>query len=331
MEPVNESQSLKTSEHATELVNKLTDESSIEHKPTTETEMENTFDKEVIVKNESSDKKSIKSIESKFLIKTVVKNVPSRDAPCLESLVYEPISSLKTLDQRGIKKEKEAKINKTKEISKNLSDSPFAVGPKWEFEDKDFNLKSLPSELMRKNLSISEYLKRKKEKTVSDKPLTIGPEWGHEDEELTLAETFDKIKELKWGPKMESKAYEALRLGHADQTNQMKMIPASSLKTLEQRGIEKAKERQAIAIEIEAKRLETEEIRKTLRIPLRSGQAKQSSFVNAAQKRLRESKIAEASQSSFSENLQERPPKRRKIEDNKVENFKPHELLLSLL
>ena len=141
---------------------------------------------------------------------------------------------------------------------------------------------------------------------------------------------------------MESKAYEALRLGHADQTNQMKMISASCLKTLELRGIEKEKEKQARAIEeekerqareieIEAKRLETEEIRKTLRIPLRSGQAKQSSFVNAAQKRLRNSKIAEASQSSFSENLQERPPKRRKIEDNKVENFKPHELLLSLL
>ena len=334
MEPTNESQSLKKSKHPTELVN--------EHKPTTKTEMENTFDKEVIVKNESSNKKSNEPIKSQFLIKKVVKNVPSRDAPCLESLVYEPISSLKPLDQRGITKEKEAKINKTKEISKNLSDSLFAFGPKWEFEDKDFNLKSLPSELMRKNLSISQYLKRKKEKTVSDKPLTIGPEWGHEDEELTLAETFDKIKELKWGPKMESKAYEALRLGHADQTNQMKMIPASSLKTLEQRGIEKEIERKAIAIEeekerqareieIEAKRLETEEIRKTLKIPLRSGQAKQSSFVNAAQKRLRNSKIAEASQSSFSENLQERPPKRRKIEDNKVENFKPHELLLSLL
>ena len=131
MEPANESQSLKTSKHATKLVN--------EHKPTTETEMENTFDKEVILKNESQDKKSIKSIESLFLNKTVVKNVPSRDAPCLESLAYEPISSLKTLDQTGMKKEKDAKSNKTKEISKNLSDSPFAVGPKWEFDDKDPN------------------------------------------------------------------------------------------------------------------------------------------------------------------------------------------------
>ena len=330
IEPATESQNDKISKHATELVTKLIDESSIEHKPTTQTAMEHTFDKELMVKNKSSDKKFIKPIESQFLIKKVVKNEPSRYAPCLESLVYEPVSSLKTLDQRRIRKEKEEEINKTKEVGKNLSDSPFVAGPKWEFLDTDFNLKSLPSELIRKNLSICEYLKRKKEKNISDKPLTIGPEWGHEDEELSLAETFDKIKELKWGPKMESKAYEALRLGHADQTNQMEMIPASSLKTLEQRGIEKVKERQARAIEeakeIETKRIETEEIRKNLRIPLRSGQAKQSSFVNAVQKRLRNSKNAEES-----ECVQERPPKRRKIGDNKVENFKPHELLLSLV
>ena len=195
-----------------------------------------------------------------------------------------PISPLKTPDQREIGKEKKTKRITTEEISKNQSAKPVAVGPEWPFPAADFTLKRLPSEVMR-----------------NYRPLTVGPQWGFSDEEFKLdnSEIFEKIKELRWGPIMESKAYEALRLGHADQTNQKKMLPASSLKTLKQRAVEKNKEFQARATEKEREANKsylsgvlgfyipnnlsvkvTEEVR-------RKGTAKQSPFIKAVQERKR--------------------------------------------
>ena len=157
-----------------------------------------------------------------------------------------PISPLKTPDHREIVKAKETKTqrNKTEEVTKNAE--PFAVGPEWPFLAEDFILKRAPSEVMR-----------------NYRPLTVGPEWGFSEEEFNLdnSETFEKIRELNWGPIMESNAYEALRLGHAaHQINQNKIIPASSLKTLDQRRIENAKERKAKQIE-EAKEREAKKIK----------------------------------------------------------------------
>ena len=219
-----------------------------------------------------------------------------------------PISPLKTPDQREIKKAKEtkAKRNKTEDITNYQSAESVTVGPEWPFPAEDFILKRLPSEVIR-----------------NYRPLTVGPKWGFSDEEFELdnSEIFEKIKELKWGPIMESKAYEALRLGHAIQINQKKIIPASSLKTLDQRGIEKAKERKAKQIE-EAKEMEanTSYLTAFLKIDYipnnvsvkvteevkRRGPAKQSPFMKAVQERKR--KMADANQSN-----RVQPTKMRKI------------------
>ena len=93
------------------------------------------------------------------------------------------------------------------------------------------------------------------------RPLTVGAEWGFSEDEYNLSnsEIFEKIKELNWGPMMENEAYQALRLGHcSDQTNLKKMIPANSLKTLEQRGLENANYQKRIK---EAKELEDKRIK----------------------------------------------------------------------
>ena len=240
-----------------------------------------------------------------------------------------PISPLKTPEQREIGKEKKTKRNKTEKISKNQSAEPVTVGPKWPFPAEYFILKRLSSE-------VDFILKRlPSEVTRNYRPLTVGPKWGFSDEEFELdnSKIFEKIKALRWGPIMESKAYEALRLGRADQTNQKKMIPASSLKTLKQRAIEKAKEMEAKRIEKskereaekikEAKEREskrTEEVKerkantsyltdflgidfipnkvsvKVTEEVKRRGPAKQSPFMKAVQERKR--KMADANQSN---------------------------------
>ena len=179
----------------------------------------------------------------------------------------------------------------------------MGVGPEWPFPAKDFILKRLPSEVIR------DY-----------RPLIIGPKWGFSDEEFNLdnSQIFEKIKELNWGPEMESEAFNSLRLGFADQTNQMKLIPATSLKTLEQRKIEKALEREAKEKKANTSYLTallgidhipnndhnmsvkvTEEVK-------RRGPAKHSPFMKAVQERKR--KIADANQSNCVQ-----PTKMRKI------------------
>ena len=227
-----------------------------------------------------------------------------------------PISPIKTPDQREIGEEKETNVkrNNTEGITKTQSAESVTVGPAWPFPPEDFILKRLPSEVIR-----------------NYRPLTVGPQWGFSDEEFNLdnSQIFEKIKELNWGSEMESKAYDALRLGHADQINQMKIIPATSLKTLEQRRIEnlearkmeKSKNREAKQVE-QAKEREgnasyltaflgidyipnnvsvkvTEEVK-------RRGPAKQSPFMKAVQERKR--KIADANQSNCVQ-----PAKMRKI------------------
>ena len=163
-----------------------------------------------------------------------------------------PISSMKTpyqcYENEDFGKEKrKAERNKAGEISKNQIAEPFPLGPKWPFLEKDFLLRSLPSELI-------------KNKRCVHRPLIVGPKWGFSEDEFNLdnSETFEKIKELNWGPEMELEAYKSLRLGHrSDQTNQKKMIPANSLKTIEQRGLENVNYQKRIkeAKELEEKRI----------------------------------------------------------------------------
>ena len=238
-----------------------------------------------------------------------------------------PISPIKTPDQReiGEAKETRAKRNNTEGITKNQTAESFTVGPKWPFPPQDFILKRSPSEVMR-----------------NYRPLTVGPAWGFSDEEFNLdnSQIFEKIKELNWGPKMESKAYDALRLGHADQINQKRLIPATSLKTCdgEQRKIENAKQREAKRIQElkdrEAKKIKESKEREAkekkantsyltafleidYNIPnnfsvkvteegKRRGPAKQTPFMKAVQERKR--KIADENQSNSVQ-----PTKMRKI------------------
>ena len=119
---------------------------------------------------------------------------------------------------------------------------------------------------------------KKKQTTEHSTPAEIGGQWGStlyqrdvgKEKEKKKAERnpIGEISEKKiaepfpFGPEwlflLELEAYESLWLGHgSDQTNHKKMIPANSLKTIEQRGLENVNYQKRIkeAKELEEKRI----------------------------------------------------------------------------